>query len=77
MRWAAAHPNESELGLVTSLVPDQKLLATATETAQTLAEKPAGAVQACKRVIKGAVREQLEQPVKFENQVFAERVRSE
>ncbi len=67
----------AELGLVTSVVPDQKLLATATETAQTLAEKPAGAVQACKRLMKGAFRDQLEQAVKFENQVFAERVRSE
>jgi len=67
----------AELGLVTSVVPDEKLLATATETAQTLAEKPAGAVQACKRLMKGAFREQLEQAVKLENQVFAERVRSE
>src|SRR6266567_5560897 len=67
----------AELGLVTSVVPDQKLLATATETAQTLAEKPAGAVQASKRLMKGAFREQLEQAVRFENQVFAERVRSD
>jgi enoyl-CoA hydratase/carnithine racemase len=67
----------AELGLVTSVVPDQQLLATATETAQTLAAKPAGAVQACKRVMKGAFRNQLEQAVTFENQVFAERVRSD
>src|SRR5467141_2437075 len=67
----------AELGLVTQVVPDQSLLATATETAQTLAEKPSGAVQACKRLMKGAFRDQLEQAVKFENQVFAERVRSE
>src|SRR6266481_485282 len=67
----------AELGLVTSVVPDQKLLATATETAQTLAEKPAGAVQACKRLMKAAFRDQLEQAVKLENQVFADRVRSE
>jgi enoyl-CoA hydratase/carnithine racemase len=66
----------AELGLVTSVVPDQKLLGTATETAETLAKKPAGAVQACKRLMKGAFRDQLEQAVKFENQVFAERVRS-
>jgi enoyl-CoA hydratase/carnithine racemase len=66
----------AEFGLVTSVVTDQKLLATATETAQTLAQKAAGAVQACKRLMKGAFREQLEQAVKFENQVFAERVRS-
>ena len=67
----------AELGLVTSVVPDQKLLATATETAQTLADKPAGAVQAAKRLMKAAFREQLEQAVKLENQVFAERVRSD
>jgi len=66
-----------DLGLVTSVVPDQQLLDTATETAQRLAEKPAGAVQACKRLMKGAFREQLEQAVKVENQVFAERVRSD
>jgi len=66
-----------ELGLVTSVVPDQKLLATATETAQTLAAKPASAVQACKRLMKCAFRDQLEQAAKFENQVFAERVRSD
>lgn len=67
----------AELGLVTSVVPDQQLLATATETAQTLAAKPAGAVQACKRLMKDAVRNPLEQAVTFENQVFAERVRSD
>ena len=67
----------AELGLVTSVVPDQKLLATATETAETLAQKAPGAVQACKRLLKGAFREQLEQAVKVENQVFAERVRSD
>jgi enoyl-CoA hydratase/carnithine racemase len=67
----------AELGLVTNVVPDQKLLAAATEAAQSLAAKPAGAVQAAKRLMKGAFREQLEQAVNFENQVFAERVRSD
>jgi enoyl-CoA hydratase/carnithine racemase len=67
----------AELGSVTSVVPDQKLLATTTETAETLAKKPAGAVQAAKRLMKGGCREQLEQAVKFEMQVFAERVRSD
>ena len=67
----------AELGLVTSVVPDQKLLATATETAEILAKKPAGAVPASKRLMKGTFREQLGQAVKFENQVFAERVRSD
>ena len=67
----------AELGLVTDVVPDQKLLATATEIAQTLARKPAGAVQASKRLMKSAFREQLVQAVKLENQVFTEQVRSD
>ena len=67
----------AELGLVTQVVPDQSLLATATETARTLAAKPAAAVQASKRLMKRAFREQLEQAAKLENEVFAERVRSD
>ena len=67
----------AELGLVTRVVPDQSLLVTATETARTLAAKPAAAVQASKRLMKRALREQLEQAVKLENEVFAERVRSD
>ena len=49
----------AELGLVTRVVPDQSLLATATETAQSLAKKPATALLACKRFLKRALREQL------------------
>ena len=66
----------AELGLVTHVVPDQKLLATATETAQKLAEKPAGALQACKRLMKRSSREQIEQAMKVEGEEFASRVRS-
>ena len=66
----------AELGLVTQVVPDQKLLVTATETARKLPEKPTGALQACKRLMKRTSREQLEQAVKFENEEFAVRVRS-
>jgi len=67
----------AQLGLVTQVVSEQSLLATATETARALAEKPAAAVQAGKRLLKRAAREQLEQAVKFEAQTFAERVRSD
>jgi enoyl-CoA hydratase/carnithine racemase len=67
----------ADLGLVTQVVPEENLLATATETARALAEKPAAAVQACKRLIKQAFREQLEQAVKLENEEFAVRVRSD
>jgi enoyl-CoA hydratase/carnithine racemase len=65
-----------ELGLATRVVPDEKLLATATETAQKLAEKPAGALQACKRLMRLPVRAQLEQAVKLENAEYAVRLRS-
>jgi enoyl-CoA hydratase/carnithine racemase len=66
----------AELGLVTQVVPDQQVLAIARDTAQKLAEKPAGALQACKRLMKRAVREQLEQAVTLENVEFAAQVRS-
>jgi enoyl-CoA hydratase/carnithine racemase len=66
----------AELGLVTRVVPDQKLLATATETAQQLAEKSAAALQACKRLMKAPFRDLLEQAAKRENEEFSARVRS-
>jgi enoyl-CoA hydratase/carnithine racemase len=66
----------AELGVVTEVVPDQQVLATARDTAQKLAAKPAGALQACKRLMKRAGREQLEQAVKLENLEFGAQVRS-
>jgi enoyl-CoA hydratase/carnithine racemase len=66
----------AELGIVTRVVPDRELLATATAIAQQLAAKPAGALQASKRLLKRTAREQLEQAMRVENEVFAELVRS-
>jgi enoyl-CoA hydratase/carnithine racemase len=66
----------AELGLVTRVVPDEKLMATATETAQKLAQKPIGALRACKRLMKLSSREQIEQAIKIEGEEFALRVRS-
>ncbi len=66
----------AELGLVTRVVPDGKLMATATETAQELAQKPIGALRACKRLMKLSSREQIEQAMKLEGEEFALRVRS-
>jgi enoyl-CoA hydratase/carnithine racemase len=66
----------AELGLATRVVPDQTLMAMATETAQKLAEKPAGALQACKRLMRQAVRPDLEQAAKLENEEYAVRLRS-
>ena len=66
----------AELGIVTRVVPDEKLLATAMDTARLLATKPPGALQACKRLMKRPAREQMEQAMRVENKVFAELVRS-
>jgi enoyl-CoA hydratase/carnithine racemase len=65
-----------ELGFATKAVPDQKLLETATETAQRLAQKPAGALRASKRLMIGATRQQIEQAMKAENLEFSSLVRS-
>jgi enoyl-CoA hydratase/carnithine racemase len=64
------------LGLVTRVVLDENLLATATETAQKLADKPLAALEACKRLMKQSTREQLERAVRLENEEFSVRVRS-
>ena len=66
----------AELGLVTRVVSDQELLATATDTANALVEKPPAALQACKRLMKLSTRELLERAVRLENEEFAVRVRS-
>ena len=66
----------AELGLVTRVVPDGDLLATATATVQKLAAKPSGALRACKRLIKRSSIDQLREAVKTENQEYVERVPS-
>jgi enoyl-CoA hydratase/carnithine racemase len=65
----------AELGLVTRVVPDQELLDTATKTASALAEKPPGALQACKRLMRSSICDQLERAIKLENEEFAARAR--
>jgi enoyl-CoA hydratase/carnithine racemase len=66
----------AELGLVTRVVPDRDLLATATETAQKLAAKPNGALRASKRLIKQASIGDVKAAMKIENQEFFDRLRS-
>jgi enoyl-CoA hydratase/carnithine racemase len=63
-----------ELGLVTRVVEDP--LATAMETARALAEKPAGALQATKELLKRWSREQSQAAVRGEIEEFSTRVRS-
>jgi enoyl-CoA hydratase/carnithine racemase len=67
----------AELGFVTQIVSDQNLLATATETARKLAAKPAGALQASKRLLKRPLREQVKAAMKLENEEFSVLVRSD
>jgi enoyl-CoA hydratase/carnithine racemase len=65
-----------ELGLVTRVVPDQSLLATATATAELLVKKAASALSASKRLMKRASRERLKDAMKIENEEYSLRLRS-
>ena len=67
----------AELGFVSRVVPDQNLLATANETAGKLAAKPIGALQASKRLMKSAFRDQIKAAMKLENKEFSVQVRSD
>ena len=66
----------ADLGFVTQVVPDQNLMATASETARKLAAKPAGALQASKRLMKRSFRDQIKAAMKAENEEFSAQVRS-
>jgi enoyl-CoA hydratase/carnithine racemase len=66
----------ADLGLVTQVVSEPNLLATANETARMLAAKPAGALQASKRLIKRSFRDQIKAAMKAENEEFSVQVRS-
>src|SRR5437867_11880566 len=66
----------AELGLVTRVLPDPKLLATATQTAEQLAAKPAAALQTCKKLLKRSAREEMEQAMRVENEAYAVLLRS-
>src|SRR5215472_4440628 len=65
-----------ELGLATQVVPDKELIATATATAQKLAEKPAEALQACKSLMRRSTREHLQRAERAENEIFSAQLRS-
>jgi len=67
----------ADLGFVTQVVSDQNVLATAMETAQKLAAKPAAALQASKRLLKRPFREQTKAAMKAENEAFSVHVRSD
>jgi enoyl-CoA hydratase/carnithine racemase len=64
----------AELGLVTRVVPDKALFATAMETATKLAAKPSGALRASRRLLKQGFIDQVRVAIKMEGQEFGERV---
>lgn len=64
------------VGLVTRVVPDSELSKTAMETAEKLAAKPMGALQASKKLLRRSSREQIDQALKAEFEEFSARVRS-
>ncbi|MBY5666788.1 enoyl-CoA hydratase [Rhizobium leguminosarum] len=66
-----------ELGLVTEVVPHETVLAVATETARHLAAKPAGALQASKRLLKQPFLQQIRAAMKAENEAFSVQVHSD
>jgi enoyl-CoA hydratase/carnithine racemase len=66
----------ADLGFVTQVVPDRDVLAAATETAQHLAAKPVGALQASKRLMKRPFHEQITAAIRSENEAFSVQVRS-
>jgi enoyl-CoA hydratase/carnithine racemase len=65
-----------ELGLVTRVVSDHGLMATAMEAAHALSQKPADALRACKRLMKQGAREQTETAARVENEEYRTRLRS-
>jgi len=65
-----------ELGVVNGVVTLDALLATASQAAQKLAEKPAGALLACKRLMKQAYRSQVERALEEELKEVRERLDS-
>jgi enoyl-CoA hydratase/carnithine racemase len=66
----------AELGLVTRVVPDERLFATAMETAKKLAAKPSGALRASRRLLKQGFIDQVKAAIEMEGREFSERVRS-
>lgn len=66
----------AELGLVTRVVPDDRLFVTAVETANKLAAKPSGALRAAKRLLKRGFVDQVKSAIKVESQEFSERLHS-
>jgi enoyl-CoA hydratase/carnithine racemase len=66
----------AELGLVTRVVAEPDLMATALDTAHRLTRQPAGAVRASKRLMKRALGAQMAAAAELEIREYASRLRS-
>jgi enoyl-CoA hydratase/carnithine racemase len=66
----------AELGLVTRVVPDDRLFVTAMDTAKKLAAKPGGALRAAKRLLKQRFVDQVKLAIEAEGREFSKRLRS-
>ena len=64
------------MGLVTKVLPDAEVLATAERIAQVLAQKSLAALKASKQLLRRQVRPRVEQATQDEMMEFGERVRS-
>jgi enoyl-CoA hydratase/carnithine racemase len=64
------------MGLVTKVLPDAEVLATAEKVVQELAQKPLAALKASKQLLRRQVRPRVEQATQDEMVEFSERVRS-
>jgi enoyl-CoA hydratase/carnithine racemase len=64
------------MGLVTKVLPDAEVLATAEKVAQELAQKPLAALKASKQLLRRQTRPRVAQAVQGEMVEFSERVRS-
>lgn len=65
-----------EFGLVNTVTPPDAVLSTATAAARQLAEKPAGAVRACKELVKRAYQAEVDRALSEEVAVISERLDS-
>ncbi|MGB8888094.1 MAG: enoyl-CoA hydratase [Candidatus Korobacteraceae bacterium] len=65
-----------EMGLVNAVLAPDTLLATAAAAAQQLAEKPAGALLACKALMKRSQQSEVERAMREEVMVISERLES-
>jgi enoyl-CoA hydratase/carnithine racemase len=69
-------PTALNMGLVTRVLPDAEVLATAEKIAQELAQKPLAALKASKQLLRRQIRPRAEQATRDEMVEFSERVRS-